>query len=101
MEQCPSIDRGTWRKRAGLVAARAGEKGVTLPILHDLMGHYGYVDQAIVPVIAETLNLSKAEIHGTISFYHDFATIRRAVAPSRCAAPRRVRRVARWLCTRR
>ncbi len=57
---------------AGLVAARAGEKGATLPILHDLMGHYGYVDRAIVPVIAETLNLSKAEIHGTISFYHDF-----------------------------
>ena len=57
---------------ANLVTARAREKGATLPILHDLMGRFGYVDKAIVPVIAEALNLSKAEIHGTISFYHDF-----------------------------
>ena len=55
-----------------IVAARAGEKGATLPILHDLMERFGYVDKEIVPVLADAMNLSRAEIHGTITFYHDF-----------------------------
>ena len=38
----------------------------------DLMARFGYVDRAIVPVLAEALNLSRAEIHGTLTFYHDF-----------------------------
>ena len=40
--------------------------------MHDLMERFGYVDRAIVPVLAEALNLSRAEIHGTLTFYHDF-----------------------------
>jgi formate dehydrogenase subunit gamma len=43
-----------------------------LPILHALQDHFGYVDPQAVPIIAQALNLSKAEIHGIISFYHDF-----------------------------
>lgn len=46
--------------------------GAALPILHALQDHFGYVDPAAVPLIAEALNLSRADIHGTISFYHDF-----------------------------
>lgn len=46
--------------------------GASLPILHALQDHFGYVDPAAVPLIAEALNLSRADIHGTISFYHDF-----------------------------
>ena len=57
---------------SAIVAARTGEKGATLPILHDLMARFGYVDKAIVPVLADAMNLSRAEIHGTITFYHDF-----------------------------
>ena len=57
---------------SAIVAARSHEKGAALPILHDLMARYGYVDKTIVPVLADALNLSRAEIHGTITFYHDF-----------------------------
>ena len=46
--------------------------GAMLPILHALQDEFGYVDPAAVPVIAAALNISRAEAHGTISFYHDF-----------------------------
>jgi formate dehydrogenase subunit gamma len=46
--------------------------GALLPILHALQQEFGYVDQAAVPLIASVLNLSHAEVHGAISFYHDF-----------------------------
>ncbi|MGA8870889.1 MAG: formate dehydrogenase subunit gamma [Candidatus Acidiferrales bacterium] len=46
--------------------------GALLPILHALQGEFGYIDKAAIPLIAEALNLSHAEVHGTISFYHDF-----------------------------
>ena len=46
--------------------------GATLPILHALQDRFGYVDAAAVPLIADALNLSRAEIHGVVSFYHDF-----------------------------
>ncbi len=46
--------------------------GALLPILHALQDEFGYVDQAAVPLIAEELNISKAEVHGVITFYHDF-----------------------------
>ena len=46
--------------------------GALLPILHALQDEFGYVDQAAVPLIADALNISEAEVHGVISFYHDF-----------------------------
>jgi formate dehydrogenase subunit gamma len=46
--------------------------GALLPILHALQEEFGYVDDSAVPVIAEALNLSHAEVHGVITFYHDF-----------------------------
>jgi formate dehydrogenase subunit gamma len=46
--------------------------GALLPILHALQEEFGYVDKAAVPLIASALNLSHAEVHGAISFYHDF-----------------------------
>jgi formate dehydrogenase subunit gamma len=45
--------------------------GALLPILHALQEEFGYVDKAAVPLIASALNLSHAEVHGAISFYHD------------------------------
>jgi len=53
--------------------------GALLPILHAVQEHYGFIDDAAVPVIAEALNLSRAEVHGVVTFYHDF---RRAPAGS-------------------
>lgn len=57
-----------------IVTGLAHLEGATLPILHALQEEFGYVDASVVPLIADALNLSRAEIHGTISFYHDFRT---------------------------
>lgn len=46
--------------------------GALLPILHALQDEFGYIDSAAIPLVAEALNISKAEVHGVISFYHDF-----------------------------
>jgi formate dehydrogenase subunit gamma len=46
--------------------------GALLPILHALQEEFGYVDKGAVPLVAEALNLSQAEVYGVISFYHDF-----------------------------
>jgi formate dehydrogenase subunit gamma len=43
-----------------------------LEILHDLQHEVGYVPEASLPVLAKALNLSRAEVHGVVSFYHDF-----------------------------
>jgi len=55
-----------------LIDARRGEPGAMLPILHDLQERFGYIDGAAIPLIAEALNVSKAETIGVVSFYHDF-----------------------------
>ena len=47
-------------------------EGPLLPILHDIQAEFGYVPQAALPVIAHGLNLSRAEVHGVVSFYHDY-----------------------------
>jgi formate dehydrogenase subunit gamma len=64
----------TWD--ADLAAARIRElqhlPGALLPILHALQEEFGYVDESAVPVVAEALNISHAEVHGVITFYHDF-----------------------------
>ena len=55
-----------------IIAAHAGEVGATLPILHALQEVFGCVPEAAVPMIADALNLSRAEVHGVVTFYHDF-----------------------------
>jgi formate dehydrogenase subunit gamma len=45
-----------------------------IEILHDLQHEVGHVPQASLPVIAKALNLSRAEVHGVVTFYHDFHT---------------------------
>ena len=49
-----------------------GLEGPLLPILHGLQEEFGYVPQESLPVIAEELNISRAEVYGVVSFYHDF-----------------------------
>jgi formate dehydrogenase subunit gamma len=56
----------------GIIRALKHVEGALLPILHAIQDEFGYVDAAAVPVIADELNLSRAEVHGVISFYHDF-----------------------------
>jgi formate dehydrogenase subunit gamma len=55
-----------------LIDQKRDAPGATLPILHDLQEEFGYIDDAAIPLIAEALNISKAETLGVISFYHDF-----------------------------
>jgi formate dehydrogenase subunit gamma len=47
-------------------------EGPLLPILHGIQDEFGYVPQESLPVIAEALNLSRAEVHGVVTFYHDY-----------------------------
>ena len=54
------------------VAAHRGERGPLLPVLHTVAHELGYVPEQAVPVIAQELNLSRADVHGVISFYSDF-----------------------------
>jgi len=49
-----------------------GRKGALLPILHDVQAAFGYVPAEAVAFIARALNLGRAEVHGVVSFYHDF-----------------------------
>ena len=56
----------------GIVASHAGEPGALLPILHSVQKNLGYIPAEAVERIAEGLNLSRAEVHGVISFYHYF-----------------------------
>lgn len=49
-----------------------GLVGPLLPILHAISDHFGYVDERALPVIADVLNVTRAEVHGVVSFYHDF-----------------------------
>jgi formate dehydrogenase subunit gamma len=55
-----------------ILARHRLREGALLPILQDLQQAFDCVPRAAVPLIAEALNLSRAEVHGTISFYHDF-----------------------------
>ncbi|RVQ69288.1 NADH-quinone oxidoreductase subunit E [Croceicoccus ponticola] len=55
-----------------IVARHAGREGPLLPILHDVQAELGAVDTAAETRIAHLLNLTRAEVHGVVSFYHDF-----------------------------
>ncbi|MDO6824716.1 formate dehydrogenase subunit gamma [Marinobacter sp. 1_MG-2023] len=56
------------------VAALQHEPGALLPILHAIQNRIGYVPDGAVPIIAEMLQQTRADIHGVISFYHHFRT---------------------------
>ena len=60
------------KRATAIIADHLALEGATLPILHALQDAFGYVPADAVPLIADALNLSRAEVHGCISFYHDF-----------------------------
>jgi NADH:ubiquinone oxidoreductase subunit E len=55
-----------------VLARHAGEPGALLPILHDVQHALGCIPGEVVGEIAEGLNLSRAEVHGVVSYYHHF-----------------------------
>jgi formate dehydrogenase subunit gamma len=67
-------DETGWDKEKAqrIIASYTAEQGGTLPILHDLQAEFGYVPEGAVQMIATALNLSRAEVHGVLTFYHEF-----------------------------
>lgn len=59
---------------ADILAEHDGREGPLLPILHDVQKLFGYVSEDAMREIANTLNLTRAEVYGVVSFYHDFRT---------------------------
>jgi formate dehydrogenase subunit gamma len=59
-----------------ILAAHFSRKGALLPILHDIQHAFGCVDAKAEAEVAKALNLSRAEVHGVVSFYHDFTAER-------------------------
>ena len=52
-------------------------EGPLLPILHDVQAAFGCIDENAVRAIAVDLNLTRAEVHGVVTFYHDFSAEKR------------------------
>ena len=63
-----------WNAARGteIIAEHTHLEGATLVILHALQEAFGYVPEPSIPMIASALNLSRAEVHGVFTFYHDF-----------------------------
>jgi formate dehydrogenase subunit gamma len=59
-------------RAAEIIAEHAGLEGATLVMLHALQEAFGYVPEGAIPMVAEVLNLSRAEVYGVFTFYHDF-----------------------------
>jgi formate dehydrogenase subunit gamma len=56
----------------GVIAGFAGTEGAALPILHALQSVFGCIPLAAEPLVASALNISRAEAHGIVTFYHEF-----------------------------
>jgi formate dehydrogenase subunit gamma len=57
---------------ADILAEHKGREGPLLPILHDVQKLFGYISEDAMREIASVLNLTRAEVYGVVSFYHDF-----------------------------
>jgi formate dehydrogenase subunit gamma len=68
------LDAASERRVRAICDQLAGEPGALLPILHAVQRELGYVPGSAVPLIAASLNLSRAEVHGVVTFYHFFRT---------------------------
>ncbi len=66
------MNTATAERVSEIIAPYHSLEGPAMPMLHAIQAAYGYVPDAAVPVVASALNLSRAEVHGLVSFYHDF-----------------------------
>ena len=55
-----------------VLSRHVGQPGALLPILHEVQDALGHIPREVVPQIAEGLNLSRAEVHGVVTYYHHF-----------------------------
>lgn len=77
MDKTTAID--VQHKVRQIIAGLKHKPGALMPILHAIKDELGYIPDSTVPTIAEGLQITRAEVHGVISFYHDF----RATAPGK------------------
>ena len=65
--------RNTWdaEQAVAIIATHANREGPTLVVLQALQEAFGHVPEAAIRMVAEALNLSRAEVHGVFTFYHD------------------------------
>ena len=68
-----SLRRVPWSQEValGTIRAHAEQRGPLLPVLHALQETFGYVDPRAVPLVAKVLNVSRADVHGVLTFYPD------------------------------
>lgn len=71
----PLDESATLLRIREIIADHQALEGPLLPILHAIQAELGHVPQAALPVIAGALSLGKAEVHGVMSFYHDFREV--------------------------
>jgi formate dehydrogenase subunit gamma len=55
-----------------IIDSHRRDRGALLPILHSLVAEFGYVDKDVLPLVAKELNISRADVHGVVTFYEDF-----------------------------
>ena len=59
-------------RTTAIIEELKGLEGPLLPILHEIQEEFGHVPAESLPVIANALNISNAEVHGVVTFYHDY-----------------------------
>lgn len=69
-----SYEPFTPERAVEIIAEHADQEGALLPVLHALQHAFGHVPAEAVRLVAGALNLSRAEVHGVVTFYHDFRT---------------------------
>jgi formate dehydrogenase subunit gamma len=72
MRMAPVYEPWDVERGAEIIAGHKHHEGPTLVILHALQEAFGYVPEPAIPMVASALNLSRAEVHGVFTFYHDF-----------------------------
>jgi formate dehydrogenase subunit gamma len=65
-------DAQTTETMTTILAQHVGLEGPLLPILHAVQAEFGFIPGDVVQMIADHLNITRAEVHGVITFYHDF-----------------------------
>lgn len=68
-------DKDLAMRTRAIVDNHAARQGPLLPILHDIQAQFGHVPAEALRVVADALNLSRAEVHGVATFYHDFREV--------------------------
>jgi formate dehydrogenase subunit gamma len=71
-EIVPSYQSWNAERATEIIQQGIGREGPALPILHALQAAFGHIPEAAVTMVAAALNLSRAEMHGVVTFYHDF-----------------------------